>query len=215
MDSMNTNQRNVVLAIATALMLSACATTESKFTCPVPDGVKCMPTTEVYERTNFSETVIPRNRDVQMNRSDEAQERTARVDEIAAAAVVNGPVQPVAYRPHQYAQATPNGNSLAVQAPQAINATPQGTSSVVSSATTSNEPHRDAAKILQVWVGAYEDEAGRLHMPTQVFVEIEPRKWSIGHRAAAMNRGFALLEMPAQGAAQDGQERADAGASSR
>jgi len=215
MDSITNNQRNVALAIATALMLSACATTESKFTCPVPDGVKCMPTTEVYERTNFSERVIPRSQDVQMNRREGDTRHTPRVDEIATAAVVEGPVQPVAYRPYQYAQATPNGNSLTVQAPQAGNTTSQGTSIVASSATASTEPHRDAAKILQVWVGAYEDEAGRLHMPTQVFVEIEPRKWSIGHRAAAMNRGFALLEMPAQGAAQDGQERADAGASSR
>lgn len=214
METMNTNNAKLALAVAAALALSACSTTKRNFSCPVPDGVKCMSATEVYERTNFSDRVTPRSAPVEMSRRESRRDVDTDVAEAVEKAVVDGPVQPVAYRPYQYAQATPNGNSLAVSAPQASQATAM-LGSAISPVTTPHEPHRDAAKILQVWVGAYEDEAGRLHMPTQVFVEIEPRKWSIGHRAQAMNQGFALIEMPGQGAAQDGQERADAGARSR
>lgn len=215
MEFKNTTTANLVLAIATALSMSACSMNETKFSCPVPDGVKCMSATEVYERTNFSETVAPRTQGDANHRREERSVEVRTVTTAEETVVVDGPVQPVAYRPYQYAQATQSGNSLTVQAPQVTSQVSVMSSSVATSTETTQEPHRDAAKILQVWVGPYEDEAGSLHMPTQVFVEIEPRKWSVGHRAAATNRGFALIEMPAQGAAQDGQERADAGASSR
>ena len=35
------------------------------------------------------------------------------------------------------------------------------------------------AKVLRVWINAYEDNAGALHMPQVSFVEVTPRRWSL------------------------------------
>lgn len=39
------------------------------------------------------------------------------------------------------------------------------------------------AKVLRVWVNSYEDKTGVLHMPQTSYVEITPRRWSLGANA--------------------------------
>ena len=35
------------------------------------------------------------------------------------------------------------------------------------------------ATVLEAWVNAYEDDRGNLHLPSSVFVEVTPRRWSL------------------------------------
>lgn len=41
-------------------------------------------------------------------------------------------------------------------------------------------PVRTPSAIMRIWVNAWEDKAGNLHMPGPVFTEIEKRRWQIG-----------------------------------
>ena len=42
------------------------------------------------------------------------------------------------------------------------------------------------ARVLRVWVNAYEDSNGNLVYPTRVFSEVTPRRWNVGYSAAQM-----------------------------
>jgi hypothetical protein len=35
------------------------------------------------------------------------------------------------------------------------------------------------ATVAEIWVNAFEDERGYLHLPSTVFVEVTPRRWSL------------------------------------
>jgi hypothetical protein len=56
---------------------------------------------------------------------------------------------------------------------------------------------------MKVFVSAWQDEQGDLHLPENVITEIEPRRWSIGAPAPQINDSFRLLELPGQEAAKD------------
>lgn len=43
-------------------------------------------------------------------------------------------------------------------------------------------PIRTPEKLMQIWIGPWEDSQGSLHMPTVIYTEIENRKWVIGER---------------------------------
>jgi conjugal transfer pilus assembly protein TraV len=89
-------------------------------------------------------------------------------------------------------------------------ATPRAAAVAPVVATT--EPHREPARVMKIRIGAWEDENGSLHGRSDVFTEIEPRRWTVGMRAVQPSPGFALLEGFGQGAAQDAQPAARAGA---
>lgn len=42
------------------------------------------------------------------------------------------------------------------------------------------------ARVLRVWINAYEDGSGNLVYPTRVFSEVTPRRWNVGYSAAQM-----------------------------
>jgi conjugal transfer pilus assembly protein TraV len=77
-------------------------------------------------------------------------------------------------------------------------------------ATRDSEPYRSAARVMRIYVSAWEDEQGDLHMPGYIFSELEARRWSVGQPAIDSSNTFRLLEGPGQQAAQDA--RAAAGA---
>lgn len=192
--------------------LTACSTTAKKPSCPVPDGATCMSTTEVYERTNYSDSISAKPAPV------EVEPVAAPAQPVAtAAAPKTGPVGPVAYRPYQYARLETEGDTLIVTPPSARPAATPTTTPVIRAASpsTSNmttEPHREPARVMKIRIGAWEDENGSLHGRSDVFTEIEPRRWTVGTRAVQPSPGFALLEGFGQGAAQDAQPAARAGA---
>ena len=46
------------------------------------------------------------------------------------------------------------------------------------------KPLLEPAKVMRVWVNAYEDESGNLVYPSRVFFEVTPRKWDVGYSAS-------------------------------
>lgn len=207
---MNRNGFRVVSLVILGA-LTACSTTAKKPSCPVPDGATCMSTTEVYERTNYSDSisaapVAPKVEPVVV---------TAPVVETPAAKT--GPVGPVAYRPYQYARLETEGDTLIVTPPtqrvaDAPAAVVPSRPAVPAAPNMTTEPHREPARVMKIRIGAWEDENGSLHGRSDVFTEIEPRRWTVGTRAVQPSPGFALLEGFGQGAAQDAQPAARAGA---
>lgn len=211
MDSTNTATKALTL-IAAAMALTGClGGSKRNFTCPVPGGVKCMASTEVYERTNHVDSLNDVLQDSPSNRRAAAPVVQATVSApVAHATAPAAAVAPVQHAAPVYAQAEARGASLSVVAPSSYQQQPYVAATLATPRAA--EPHRDPAQVLKVWVSPFEDEAGRLHMPSKVFVEIEPRRWNVGHRAASASTRFALIETPGQGAAQDGQNSADASA---
>ena len=43
------------------------------------------------------------------------------------------------------------------------------------------KPLLEPARVMRVWVNAYEDESGNLVYPSRVFSEVTPRKWDVGY----------------------------------
>ncbi len=43
-------------------------------------------------------------------------------------------------------------------------------------------PVRTPSGVMRIWIASWEDESGDLHIPGNVYAEIEPRRWVIGER---------------------------------
>jgi len=56
------------------------------------------------------------------------------------------------------------------------------------------DPVRAPAQVMRIFVAAWEDDTGSLHMPSTVFVEIAPRRWKVGSPAIQSSAGFRLFE---------------------
>lgn len=46
-----------------------------------------------------------------------------------------------------------------------------------------NMPVMEPAKIMRLWVNTWQDDQQQLHFPSIVFVEVTPRRWSIGNNS--------------------------------
>lgn len=208
---MNRNGIRLVAAMLLVGAMSACGTTaKKKPSCPVPDGVTCMSATDVYARTNYSDSVTVQAAPVLEQAKVAAPESAA-----SAPAPRTGPAGPVAYRPYQYARLETEGDTLVVAAPARPASGPAAVTpraATVAPVAATTEPHREPARVMKIRIGAWEDENGSLHGRSDVFTEIEPRRWTVGMRAVQPSPGFALLEGFGQGAAQDAQPAARAGA---
>ena len=55
------------------------------------------------------------------------------------------------------------------------------------------EPYRTPAQVLRIWIAAWEDEGGALHMPGFVYHEIESRRWSVGERSPDVSPQLTLI----------------------
>ncbi len=55
-------------------------------------------------------------------------------------------------------------------------------------------PVRTPARILRIWVASYEDEKGDLHAPGLIYVEVEPRRWTVAEPEPPADRLFVPLE---------------------
>jgi len=58
------------------------------------------------------------------------------------------------------------------------------------------EPHpvRTASKVMRIWIAPWEDKNGDLNASGHVYTEIEPRKWTIGHRQELSSPVLAPLQ---------------------
>ena len=57
-------------------------------------------------------------------------------------------------------------------------------------------PLRTPASIMRVWVNAWQDKDGDLHMPGPIFTEIAPRRWQIGVTDVGATPGIHVLGEP-------------------
>lgn len=178
-------ERNVALAliVATTLLTAGCGRKNTKPSCPVPDGVKCMSTVDVYERTHGSEFVA------------------SGVQEAPTGA--NSSVAWSSSEMHVALQ----DDALALVDER------RHASIGDSAKNEEEPPVRTPARILRVWIGPWQDNDGGLHMPSHVFKEIEPRRWRIGSDADADTGTFRLLDGTGVQAEQDAQPQASANAS--
>lgn len=56
-------------------------------------------------------------------------------------------------------------------------------------------PVRTPEKLMQIWIGPWEDSQGALHMPTVIYTEIENRKWVIGERTVDSQAKLSPLDV--------------------
>lgn len=174
--------KKILGSVALLALMAGCASNgKNRPSCPVPDGTQCMSTLDVYEKTNSSDHVVGSN----------DQGKPVPTTGNAPAAVGQTWSTHVA------------GDTLALQTRPTTSAlsSRHTTSSITSTSTT--EPFREPAKVMRIYVQAWEDEQGDLHTPAYIFTEIEPRRWSVGRPALDANDSFRLLEGLGSEAAQD------------
>jgi hypothetical protein len=82
-------------------------------------------------------------------------------------------------------------------------------------AGSADEPYRVPSHVMRIFVQAWEDEQGDLHMPGYLYSEIEPRRWSVGQPALDTSGTFRLLDGSGSPAAHDAQAPAAATAGAR
>lgn len=191
----------LLLVMASTLAGTALGKSKSEPSCPVPNGVACMSTMEVYRATNGTDKVTSRA---------QGQIVTAPLPPPAmpVAVVVRTapqPSGPIAYRPAEYAQLQVQGDSLVIS----NHASEEPVASVRAAAPRGAEPYRLPAQIMQIFVAPWQDEQGDLHLPERVVTEIEPRHWAMGAPAPDTSTSFRLLELPSE-AAKDSQSAVQA-----
>ena len=168
----------VVLLISS---LAACAGREgsTRPSCPVPDGTRCMSTLDVYEATNSSDHV--------------------------SSSTVNG--QAVGVRNDNYRHVETmgpvsiDGDTLSM-APMQYREHGLREPSVPLHALR-EEPYREPAKVLRIYVPAWEDADGDLHMPGYIYSEVEARRWTVGDKVDESDAMFHLLQGLGEEAAKD------------
>lgn len=57
------------------------------------------------------------------------------------------------------------------------------------------QPLRAPPKIMRIWVPPFEDKGGDLHMPSLVYVELEPRRWLVGEREVPVNQRLTPIDV--------------------
>lgn len=162
-------------------LLSGCASPgKNRPSCPTPNGVRCMSTLDVYEATNSTDQIAGPIEGKDAPTSNEASTAYGaswgtRVDGDTLALSAG-----YEHSTAQHAPAVPRGNLIHTQ-----------------------EPYREPAKVMRIFVSAWEDEQGDLHTPGYIFTEIEARRWSVGQPAIDSGHTFRLLEGLGQEAAKD------------
>lgn len=182
-----------------------------KLSCPVPDGVRCISTAEVYERTA----------NVDHLETTKAGKKAEKVVIQAPAAPINDPSIPVAVSPARCcnpptAAISVKGDTIAVAPPGTPSAI-TGSYAAQLNRAAGNAPannyapmpamreanYREPAKVMRIYFTPWEDEQGDLNMAGYVLSEVEPRKWTVGLPAPSSSDSFVLLQTPGRDAAQD------------
>jgi len=68
------------------------------------------------------------------------------------------------------------------------------TQSVYLAPVPQTDPVRAPAQVMRIFVAAWEDDTGSLHMPSTIFTEIVPRRWKVGSPTIQSSAGFRLFE---------------------
>lgn len=140
-----------VLLAAALLLLYGCG---GNFGCKgYPEGVQCKSAREVYELTNYRDS-LEKPKDAQNNGDCPECEMQQ-----------NLPVTLAGYNSPGNSPGSP----------------PAGTA-VQGLGYAGPMPLRSAAQIMRIYVAPWEAADGALHLPTYMYVEVVERRWSIGER---------------------------------
>lgn len=150
--------------------LSGCAMMgyDSEFSCPkASEGSPCMSATEAYEA---SESGLP-------------PQPAPATDTHAASRADRAPGDPRNNFGHHAGDTAAHPAPRASAAPAAPAVSPAPNLPALR-ALDSPRPIRTPAQVMRIYVAPWVDESGDLTMPTYVFTEIEPRRWTIGEPIA-------------------------------
>ena len=143
----------LILPLLCLVALTAgCSSTGSKFSCPKPEGVTCLSARDVYHASLGTST----------GRGRPAGNHEVIRDPSAGATLVQAPSSPAMMLDGDTlrfgnAFAPPMASQWAVQ---------------------QENPLRQPARVLRVWIAPWEDAQGNLHGGGYVYSEIEQRRWN-------------------------------------
>jgi len=176
--------RTILVAALSCVALGGCSSPgKTKPSCPVPDGTRCMSTLDVYEATHASDSV----------------------GQGAAKKDVLTPNEALASGGPEWGTRI-EGDTLALAPAHPVRE--RSTTARLIDPSRPSEPYREPAKVMRIYISAWEDEQGDLHAPSFIFSEIQARRWSTGERQLDSATTFRLLEAPGE-AAQDARAAAD------
>ena len=199
------------LAVAIAGVLLAHGAEAKKYACNVPKGATCMSTEAVYEATNASDSVngTPTTTDIPPPPPVQQPVPSKKAStQSASTTTTPAPKGKMVFVPTEQAALAIKGDSLSVVSPVAVApTTASGPSKTVTQVvqsgvpkttitTNSYEPFLEPAKIMQVYIAAWQDEYGDLHLSERIVTEIVPRKWSIGVEETGSGDNYQLLTFP-------------------
>lgn len=202
------------VAVGMVMVLGACVPGEqTRPSCPVPDGTRCMSAIDVYRATHNGQAVGQQSTAGNAVAST-SERRVVDASAMPAQQIEVAPLPSAAvYRPVQHASTNLEGDTLALEdvrrLPNPTGPVPSVGSTqqiavssqvgiggtVHANAAPPTEPLRQPAQVMRIFVQAWEDEQGNLHMPGHIYTEIEPRRWRVGGRVpTGGQRNFRLLE---------------------
>lgn len=228
----------LVTVIALASITSGCAVLNpsggaSDFSCPgMPQGVVCKSPMAVYNSTNDAVPTSEHDAPVIFNGdgsiTDMGSAKSARAPEPTAPPINFAPaggtyVSPVGGRAVQNPPTLDPGSRDPEQFLRDMDSAKQKAKTAVA---TPYLPVRSPATVMRIWIAPWIDKNDDLHLPSYLYTEVEPRKWSIGtvpnigaavvvpHRdttVTAPNNGLSTIrQVPMGGAQPQAQQRAQA-----
>jgi len=120
----------------------------------LPYGVTCMSARDVYAATHQGAVL----------RSMQPEAEAGSTSDTASAATT---IPSTADKPRQTAR---------------VDAEPQSPHYLPLPLDDEPQPVRTASRVMRIWIAPWEDKSGDLHASGHVYTEVEPRKWTIGHR---------------------------------
>ena len=166
------------LLLLLPLALGACGTTvdsvaglgSSHYACPgMPNGVRCESTHSVYEEA------------ISGNLAQENAANALNPVDAKAALATAGRTTVAGDAPGKPCHACGAGTSaIAARSDVGAAPTPKPDEPALIYASDGALPLRTPASVMRIWVNAWQDKDGNLHMPGPIFTEIEPRRWQIG-----------------------------------
>lgn len=166
----------VAIIGALCIIGAGCSGVRSKPECPVKDGPRCLSMIEAYERTHGD---TPNLDGLQEYKGREAvRMQPGRDQETRRASMPAAPLQR-------------DGTLLLTSAMSSASAYP--VSMTTPQVVAAESAYRVPATVMRVWINAWEDDEGGLHLPQKVFREVEPRRWTVGEKTPSSGLQFELL----------------------
>jgi len=152
---------SIVGIVSTLSLTTGCVSLgigEEEYSCKgYPDHPNCLSSREIYEQTNYKDTVYSPLDDKNETEDIVSDDLDSELDDDEYE--YDEPTIKKTTKPITVVRATPNY-------------VPRMEGGVL--------PIRSNSKIMRIWVSPWEDKGGALHSPGLVYMEIEGRRWTLG-----------------------------------